>query len=352
LRILFLTRQFPDNLQDSLLTGLRALYGSDCIDYPRKDILYGTGSPLYGRGFTIWSTPIADIERESPPFSNIDIVICGSIQRQWRWPWQALVRQPNAPRIAYLDGEDNTRVLSDLSPYFKRELVSPHEGVYPIGFGMPSNRIVELNVCTKTQMHQSHVVDPDLSSDTGHRFSDEAEYHSDLARSYFGITTRRGGWDCLRHYELLAAGALVMFKNYDTKPPLCAPICDCFVSYSGREDFERVVNRLLPNGKPAQEYTDILTAQRRWLIENATCEARARHLITDIEGYYREHPPTVQPMRWRRARLAKMRLLAAIDRPMYRATVWGRQNRAIYGIYSKINRHINVYDFIRKFIIE
>ena len=37
------------------------------------------------------------------------------------------------------------------------------------------------------------------------------------------ITTRRSGWDCLRHYEIAANGSVICFKNLEQKNPLCAP---------------------------------------------------------------------------------------------------------------------------------
>lgn len=35
---------------------------------------------------------------------------------------------------------------------------------------------------------------------------DEHRYYDDYSRSYFAVTRRKGGWDCMRHYEILAAG--------------------------------------------------------------------------------------------------------------------------------------------------
>ena len=32
----------------------------------------------------------------------------------------------------------------------------------------------------------------------------ESDYYKDYQRSYFAITCKKGGWDCLRHYEILA----------------------------------------------------------------------------------------------------------------------------------------------------
>ena len=40
------------------------------------------------------------------------------------------------------------------------------------------------------------------------------------SRSLFATTTRKGGWDCLRHYEILKNNCLPFFPNIEEKPRL------------------------------------------------------------------------------------------------------------------------------------
>ena len=61
MKILFLTSSNPDNLEDAILHGLRTIYGAECIDYPKKEVLYRNFSArphteLYGNLFTLWRT--------------------------------------------------------------------------------------------------------------------------------------------------------------------------------------------------------------------------------------------------------------------------------------------------------
>ena len=37
------------------------------------------------------------------------------------------------------------------------------------------------------------------------------------------MTTKRAGWDALRHLEIAAAGAVPCFRHLEDKPPTCAP---------------------------------------------------------------------------------------------------------------------------------
>ena len=37
-------------------------------------------------------------------------------------------------------------------------------------------------------------------------YQTEPEYYENYQRAYFALTCKKGGWDCMRHYEILASG--------------------------------------------------------------------------------------------------------------------------------------------------
>jgi hypothetical protein len=306
LKILFITAPLYDNLGDSLLIGFRELYGANCIDFPRKSIMYGEFPVIYGRGFTLWTRPIEDVPRNARALEEIDLVIYSNYRRQKSIDWRLLVKNRHqAPRVVYLDGNDDAYIDPFVRPLFKRELFESHEGVFPIGFGVPERFVRSIHLGQKKQLHQTHVQDSEFTQDTAYKFTREDDYYDDLARSCFGITMRKAGWDCLRHYEMLAAGTLVMFKHFDQKPPLCAPQCPYFISYTDKKDFFEKAGRLWEEGKPNDEYVRILQAQREWLLKNATCTARARQLMLDIQSYFEGKPFDPMPvLRFKKIRLA------------------------------------------------
>ena len=39
-----------------------------------------------------------------------------------------------------------------------------------------------------------------------------------IKNRFFAYTNKKGGWDCLRHYEILANGCIPIFKNLDNSP--------------------------------------------------------------------------------------------------------------------------------------
>lgn len=80
--------------------------------------------------------------------------------------------------------------------------------VYPISFSIPESKITDM-VPVKTKQF-GHIVPGDTST---YIFQDEAGYRQDYQTSVFGHTCKKGGWDCLRHYEILANGSIPYFKD-------------------------------------------------------------------------------------------------------------------------------------------
>ncbi len=82
--------------------------------------------------------------------------------------------------------------------------------IYPIQFSISETKIVE-KVPEKTQDF-ARLIPGDVST---YIYTDETEYYKDYSRSYFALTWKKGGWDCLRHYEILASGCIPYFVDLE-----------------------------------------------------------------------------------------------------------------------------------------
>jgi len=295
LRILFLTDDREDYLADGLLHGLRQLPGVELVDYPRKECMYEGGrhcrvAPEFGvrgGGFSLYGLlheQEGAIDR-SQIYRRLEAgwfnaVVLSNLWRQWgllmQWR-ELLARQP----LLLLDGDDDERLYPRSGTRFrqfgfanglnallqtadthiyKRELTNRSKPwglclqVHPLGFSIPAAVIFD-SVPAKTQMFQTHIVDRELLELTAgskeHFFVDESAYRSDLGAARFGITTRRAGWDCLRHYEIAASGTIPCFRDLNNKPPKCAPhgLVDGFncLSYSSAADLHSRIKHLTDN---------------------------------------------------------------------------------------------------------
>ena len=120
-----------------------------------------------------------------------------------------------------------------------------------------------------------------LGLPSAYAFKSEAAYYADLAASRFAITTRRGGWDCLRHYEIAAAGAVPCFRQLEAKPARCAPHglrpgSNC-LSYHDWPDLRRQVAGITP-----EDYGRLWQGAREWVGEHTT-RAAAQRLLRLVE---------------------------------------------------------------------
>jgi hypothetical protein len=316
MKILFVTSSNPDNLEDAILHGLRTVYGADCIDYPKKEVMYRNFSArphteLYGNLFTLWRTlddiPVdrTDVERRLKK-GYYDLVIFGSIDRTQ--PFYRYYRQWLDRRTTILlDGEDLNRISPAARDflYFKRELqpkasyyynyklIPPaiynrralYPNVLPIAFAIPEEKITYgITRDSKTRMFPSHVVDRELAEhpalqgerSTGFLFTEEEDYYADLRAARFGITMKRGGWDCLRHYEIAANGGVICFRDLDSKPKENAPHgldAGNSINYSSANELLGRLDKLRDD-----QYDTLLRGGYEWIAQQTT-EVRAREMI-------------------------------------------------------------------------
>ncbi|KAJ8603917.1 hypothetical protein CTAYLR_009722 [Chrysophaeum taylorii] len=94
----------------------------------------------------------------------------------------------------------------------------PGGRIFPIFIGIPATEVVS---CVPRKYRGLHDSVRDLATPGEYVFgpSEEAEYKRAYREAYFGITKRKAGWDCLRHYEIVASGSLPLFDgNLDDCP--------------------------------------------------------------------------------------------------------------------------------------
>lgn len=94
-----------------------------------------------------------------------------------------------------------------------KELFENPTSVYPISYSIPDKKIVPF-IPTKTKQFAT-IIPGDTST---YIFKDEASYYKDYQISMFGKTKKKGGWDCLRHYEILASGCIPYFEDLEKSP--------------------------------------------------------------------------------------------------------------------------------------
>jgi hypothetical protein len=227
MKILYLTKgDHVDYQNDCLLIGLKELFGSDVVDYNKQSHNYVTydeqaATKLYGMGMSV-TRVLPDLEVDRTDITTkiknkyFDYIIYGSIWRCNDYIETILNYYPRNKVIA-VDGEDETTIHEVFKLgilYFKRELNYNHERLLPISFAIPTSKINFV----KDKTRDIAICKPGDRST--YIYKNEKDYYGGYQESRIGITIKKAGWDCMRHYEILANGCLPYFINIDKCPDL------------------------------------------------------------------------------------------------------------------------------------
>jgi len=227
MKILYLTKNDGLDYQDDcLLIGLKELYGEDVTDYNKREHLYTNYSQnvktLYGKGMTVTKVlPDLNVDRtdlqDKIKNKYFDLIVYGSIYRYCDY-FNFILEYYPKNRIVIVDGEDITNIHSVFDYgilYFKRELIYNHERLCPISFAMPTTK----GKFDKQKIKDYSFITPlDLKT---YIYENEKDYYLDYQESRFGITTKKCGWDALRHYEILGNGCIPYFLDIEKCPNTC-----------------------------------------------------------------------------------------------------------------------------------
>lgn len=307
MKILYLTTSGEDYLQDSVLLGLRKLLAADLVDYPKKDVMYKSfdkpSSELYGMGFTLWKL-LEDIDIDRTEIDAkiesryFDLIIFGSIWRQQHFVTEFIEKGyfSSDNRIAFLDGEDHHHLprtmypLCLLAPYYKRERVwSSALLTRQISFSIPSEK-VRIEALPKEFLFAKHVqCDEAYKIDwikqhcqSKYAFSDENAYYENLSKSWYAVTMRKAGWDCMRHYEIAANGTVMAFYRLKDKSYWSAPYnlvdMENVVAFDTAEELMQKLEHIEQNGL----YPELQRKTFNWAQEHM-CEQMARNLLVDLD---------------------------------------------------------------------
>jgi hypothetical protein len=157
----------------------------------------------------------------------------------------------------------------------------------PISMSIPEQHIEYVSLADKSISFVRYNVDEDVSDLLPETtvaalgkwqpaFSDQQQYYSEIRNATFGITARRAGWDCLRHYEYAAKGAILCFKDLEKKDPLCAPFgldnTNC-IPYTDKTDLLGKITKM-----SFSELENIQAEQYKWIHEHTTKNVAYRFL--------------------------------------------------------------------------
>jgi hypothetical protein len=266
-----------DYLNDLLFYGLYELENIEIIDSIPIIHLYKENQNkistqyLWGKGFT--STFL--IDKDNIDRSNIeekikdkyfDIIIYGSVNRCLDY-YDFISKIYSNNRIILIDGDDSADIhpLANKHPYFKRELISNKH--IPIYFAVPEAKI------TQTTLNKTQEYGKIIPGQGGYIFNNEQDYYNDYNKSYFGVTMKKAGWDCMRHYEILANNCMPYFIDLESCPKYTLTNLPKELLLEARE---------LANNFDEQNYFIILNELFNYTKNNLTTKKLAQYILNHV----------------------------------------------------------------------
>ena len=153
--------------------------------------------------------------------------------------------------------------------------------LYPITFSIPETKVQkDVRKLTKIKMISSLIPG---KLDT-YIYNNEKDYYEEYQKSFFAITTKKGGWDCLRHYEIIANGCIPYFPNIENCPTNTLSLFPKTLIIEGNQLYEKYKNKnvnelTLEN---IQEYNNLNELLINYLKNNLTTIKIAQYILNNI----------------------------------------------------------------------
>ncbi len=106
--------------------------------------------------------------------------------------------------------------LSKLGLYFKREISNHYSKKFiPISFAYPEQLFIKNLDFIKKKILMADLIPGKKET---YIYNDSEEYNKSYQSAMFGTTFKKAGWDCYRHYEILANGCIPYFPDIEKCP--------------------------------------------------------------------------------------------------------------------------------------
>jgi hypothetical protein len=146
-----------------------------------------------------------------------------------------------------------------------------------IGYSIPEEKIV--TKIPDKDLDFAYIIPGDNNT---YIYRREADYYEGYQRAYYGLTKKKTGWDCLRHYEILANGCIPYFLDLDQ----CEPNTMYFMPKDlilEAMHLEGVSYMQIDHSKFNRErYFEILDLLLKHTREHLTCRKMALHLLNTM----------------------------------------------------------------------
>jgi len=142
--------------------------------------------------------------------------------------------------------------------------------VFPITFSIPDEKMIQ-SIPKKTKLLSS-LIPGDLKTYIYHT---EKDYYEEYQKSCFAITTKKAGWDCMRHYEIVANGCLPYFPDLEKCPLFTMTMLPKHLLFRSNQLYDKMKKKPSDN----KEYIPLLIEMMGYFKEHLTTKAVSQMIL-------------------------------------------------------------------------
>ena len=161
------------------------------------------------------------------------------------------------------------------------------QNIYHLPFSIPSDVIKPLDITLKKKEFATII--PGKNSTYIYNPKNKAnciKYNNDYEISKYAFTYKKGGWDCLRHYEILANNCIPLFLDIDK--------CPEHTMYNFPKDLcSKILKDFNNKNISDTKYTYYLNELHKHTTERLTCKYTAEYVIKVLNNHKEISKPKI-----------------------------------------------------------
>lgn len=150
--------------------------------------------------------------------------------------------------------------------------------LHPITFSIPASKVVDV-IPKKTKL-LSTIIPGDSKTYT---FKTEETYYNEYKSSMFATTTKKSGWDCMRHYEIIANGCIPYFPNLEDCPVNTMALMPKDLMLEGNAMYIKFSKSIELTEGDLEEYNTLNLKLLNFLKDKLTTRAMAKYVLDRTE---------------------------------------------------------------------
>lgn len=155
---------------------------------------------------------------------------------------------------------------------------------FPITFSIPESKIISIE--SFKNINKKKLLSDLIPGRTEtYIYNTEDAYYNEYRESIFAITMKKGGWDCLRHYEIIANGCIPYFINLENYDKTTMKLLPIDLLLDGNKLYEKLKYKNIYDISPKEleECNNLVNKLIHFTNEKLTSKKMAEYILDKIK---------------------------------------------------------------------